>query len=105
MAIMVHHLMRVKGWVSPSNCTLVLRLADRTDDRGGRHLGRSGSENPWRWPSSHHARSLAIVDHNTLLMYVLHMCLQVCLLFELLGADVATVLGIALAVYTHHVSA
>jgi hypothetical protein len=105
--VVVHHLLLVLRLVAaPHHAgTLNLGLADRTDDRGWRHLGRPAGHHPRGRSVSNHRRRLLGVDHNSLLVDVLHVRLEVRLLLELFGANAAAVFVVSLPVNADHVSA
>ncbi len=90
--IVMHHLVRMLWW----GC-------NRTDHRWRVHLRGSTQYSCRRPIASHCGLLLYVVDNDTLLMDVFHVGLQVSLLLELFGTEVAIVLVIAMTVNPNHV--
>jgi len=82
----------------------VLQRPDRANNRRRRHLGRTAGNDSRRRSVSNNGLLLGGDDH-PLLVNVLQVRLEVGLLFELFGANVARILVVALPVNAHHVSA
>jgi hypothetical protein len=95
VTIVLHHGVLT---IADSDVSLLEGLTHGTDDRRGRHLGGSVTRG-WTLLNSRPGRSA------TQLVDVLHVSLEMRLLFELLGAEVALVLVLALAVHAVHVPA
>ena len=82
----------------------MLRLSDRANDRGGRHLDGTRRRNDTRRGAGPDDGLLLLRVHDdALLVDVLQVGLEVRLLLELLGANVARVLVVAMAVDSDHV--
>ena len=103
----LHHLVLLRACPD----YLVLRLDNGANDRRGWHLdGTPGNDAGWRagndsrWWSSPHDGLLLRVDDDALLVDVLQMGLEMRFLLELLSANVARVLVVAVTVDSDHVS-
>jgi hypothetical protein len=95
VTIVLHHGVLT---IADSDVSLLEGLTHGTDDRRGRHLSGPVTRG-WALLNSRPGRSAAqLVD-------VLHVSLEMRFLFELLGAEVALVLVLALAVHAVHVPA
>ena len=92
MTILVHHLLRVLGCRN----TLMLYLANRTDDRRRWYLGGSAQNTCW-WPSRCCFGCYNLVD-------VFHVSLQVSFLFKFFLTKVAAILVVTLSMNTNHVT-
>ncbi len=95
MTIVLHHGVLT---IADSDVSLLEGLTHGTDDRWGRNLGWSVTRG-WTLLNSRPGRS------TTQLVNVLHVGLEMRFLFELLGAEVALVLVLTLAVHAVHVPA